>query len=1085
MTGANGIASCASGWPCSCGGSRTKAANRTPLPAWLRTLATVALVCGVGGLGAQANAANQPETKLPMGPPPKPVAARLSEQPVLTADPTGGIWHGGPLGGAKAAVETLYVYGGPGCLEGKFQTSLHAGLPDTQGWMGVDLTQQPAGHWHASTFNAANLVAPADPGNHGMWCGELLASCGPEDPPEGYANLYDDNLDWYGTVPDAGVATTVRVEAVLNHDAEVDYDWLELQVERASQWQRILVFTGDNRDGNGDFVPVVVDETFTVDVADYVGPSADQVHLRWRGFSDGAFSDEDCGWPSAGLAVLDNVRVSFDGVEQTWDGFEPGDPVHWLLAPGAHVGDFSKVWPLLADLDPCHENATPQWAFIDDGLVVPGTGGTLGITWTYGPGGYVVNLSGGLLGGGNQLRNEIWSPPIAWPAGSCDGARYEFDLYRHLPQLQGLLVTWHVRASTDGGTSWGPWRDRNYYYYGNTAEYVRMRQEVTDLLPAGRTHVQLAFGAHEIGWSWEAPDPTPAPYFDNVAFTVWDLGGPAMAAADVDLLQDGFPASGALDLGNPGGNSVRLDMARNISPKLHLRNDPGDSLVASATAARAGSVLLGPPQLHYLLRRNPLFDPYRTSGWPDAGTVLADSARARPGGPAVAGRWAWDLPDTGFLFPGDELHYYLLAHDQRGAEVGVTALPADLTGFASFPGDGDYDPLRWPGVFTVKALPSVQDLDSGAQPTMLFWNDASGRGGDEEWFGALRWLGIQPGVDCDVYETNGPTSGVGNGLGGRATAAQLAGYRTLLYTCGDLGSYNLGNGDFNADPSQDIGLLSAWLSSGGKRWLGTGDDLEDDLRLSGTAAVAFRDTWLAVAHGSGNLRSLIGNQTAPLVVPFAGNAVGLTQSFVAYGGCEGINDFDAVTATGTAVSIAEFTSPAGAGGAYPYAAAVLNSVVPGAGLPASQVVYLPYDFSFIHDRQGAAKADAGKDLADTPARVRVLQEVLTFFGEGVGTTPTAVPPSTGGLTVRAFPNPFNPRVTIALDLPVPGEVAVRLYDVRGACVRTLLAGPRPAGRHELTWDGTDTAGRPSASGVYFVSARSAGVERLSKVMLVR
>lgn len=64
------------------------------------------------------------------------------------------------------------------------------------------------------------------------------------------------------------------------------------------------------------------------------------------------------------------------------------------------------------------------------------------------------------------------------------------------------------------------------------------------------------------------------------------------------------------------------------------------------------------------------------------------------------------------------------------------------------------------------------------------------------------------------------------------------------------------------------------------------------------------------------------------------------------------------------------------------------------------------------------------------------------------------------------PNPFNPGTTIGLDLPRPVTVRLRVYDLRGALVATLLDGPMPAGRHAVVWRGQDDRGRAMASGVY-------------------
>ncbi len=68
---------------------------------------------------------------------------------------------------------------------------------------------------------------------------------------------------------------------------------------------------------------------------------------------------------------------------------------------------------------------------------------------------------------------------------------------------------------------------------------------------------------------------------------------------------------------------------------------------------------------------------------------------------------------------------------------------------------------------------------------------------------------------------------------------------------------------------------------------------------------------------------------------------------------------------------------------------------------------------------------------------------------------------------RNFPNPFNPKTTLRFALPTSGEVDLGVYDVRGRRVATLVSGHMDAGYHELDWLGTDAAGRPVSSGIYF------------------
>ncbi|MBK7702255.1 MAG: hypothetical protein IPI34_04845 [bacterium] len=62
------------------------------------------------------------------------------------------------------------------------------------------------------------------------------------------------------------------------------------------------------------------------------------------------------------------------------------------------------------------------------------------------------------------------------------------------------------------------------------------------------------------------------------------------------------------------------------------------------------------------------------------------------------------------------------------------------------------------------------------------------------------------------------------------------------------------------------------------------------------------------------------------------------------------------------------------------------------------------------------------------------------------------------------PYPFNPSTVIRFSLPQAGPVSLRIYDVRGRQVRSLVEGNREAGAHSVVWDGRDDRGG-NASGV--------------------
>ncbi|MEK7729202.1 MAG: family 10 glycosylhydrolase [candidate division KSB1 bacterium] len=61
-----------------------------------------------------------------------------------------------------------------------------------------------------------------------------------------------------------------------------------------------------------------------------------------------------------------------------------------------------------------------------------------------------------------------------------------------------------------------------------------------------------------------------------------------------------------------------------------------------------------------------------------------------------------------------------------------------------------------------------------------------------------------------------------------------------------------------------------------------------------------------------------------------------------------------------------------------------------------------------------------------------------------------------------YPNPFNPVTTIAFDLPTPGFVRLKVFDVLGREIVTIIEHDMPAGRHQAPFDG-----RLVGSGVYY------------------
>ncbi len=99
-------------------------------------------------------------------------------------------------------------------------------------------------------------------------------------------------------------------------------------------------------------------------------------------------------------------------------------------------------------------------------------------------------------------------------------------------------------------------------------------------------------------------------------------------------------------------------------------------------------------------------------------------------------------------------------------------------------------------------------------------------------------------------------------------------------------------------------------------------------------------------------------------------------------------------------------------------------------------------------------------------------------------------PQISNPTLRCFPNPFNPRITIEVDLTksstVSTETIIEIFDLRGRKIRQLFQGNLTAGkRHGLTWNGQDDDGRSLSSGVYLVKVQRGELGAVQKVSLVR
>jgi hypothetical protein len=84
-----------------------------------------------------------------------------------------------------------------------------------------------------------------------------------------------------------------------------------------------------------------------------------------------------------------------------------------------------------------------------------------------------------------------------------------------------------------------------------------------------------------------------------------------------------------------------------------------------------------------------------------------------------------------------------------------------------------------------------------------------------------------------------------------------------------------------------------------------------------------------------------------------------------------------------------------------------------------------------------------------------------------------------------YPNPFRTQTRVDYALPKQSAVDIKIYDVTGKLVTTLVSGEFSPGYYNVLWHGTDAIGRSVSAGVYFVQMNTKGFETQHKVIFIR
>jgi len=122
------------------------------------------------------------------------------------------------------------------------------------------------------------------------------------------------------------------------------------------------------------------------------------------------------------------------------------------------------------------------------------------------------------------------------------------------------------------------------------------------------------------------------------------------------------------------------------------------------------------------------------------------------------------------------------------------------------------------------------------------------------------------------------------------------------------------------------------------------------------------------------------------------------------------------------------------------------------------------------------------------AAIEVVQTAAPSVTQN-GSTPAALAKTASLPTEFAlaqnYPNPFNPSTRISYQLPRDARVTLKIYNVKGEEVRTLVDGYHAAGRYDVEWNAQNNLGGRVASGIYLYRLQGDGFSEVRRMTLVQ
>jgi hypothetical protein len=956
-----------------------------------------------------------------------------------------------------------------------------------QAWSRLDLTAQRDTFFRVDDFAGLGggdfgRLHPLE-GARSMWCGSRQ---NPADPylcswmkAPGYGNRWDQSL----TTESLSLVGSVTISYKIRWDCEQDYDFVKVEYDAGGgDWRSLASHTGHGYSVASEVLYLTQPAT----------------KLRFHFASDDAYSDEDGLLNTDGACIVDSVRVSDLGGFSNYENFEgaaAGDRSAgiWHGKAGTAFGMYSglKAGMSIGDRDPCNMNFSTQIVFFI-GSPHPST--------SY-PGLYDTPFCTGYGGHAAPCQNELVYSPIidltkystahngvqdaSIPPGDLPllgGCQLRYTEYDDNPLGNLVLSQWKIRNIGETGCP-GQWVDFNFIYWYGSPGYNFFSENIGSLIT--ESEIQVAVGLFDMCDVWylvngDCAKHTPAPWFDNVRLYRWKADGPQWSYRELDLFQDNFPENEFyLE------SYVRADAANDVNTNDNPVIRPGDSIVVDCSSTLGGGIAadpaggpavyvhvkcayIGPAPTKSNLHGASLQGTYGRYKSDNGVWTIIQGDTARAAGHVTANKYMFDLNDSLFT-RGYEIDYYFTALSNIGAE---SALPRWARSYGPY--------------FEFTCLPTENSH-------VLFVDDFSGRGSfvgtTENYWIPTFWAALSaPDNHVDKYDVNGPTSGVSNGPGSRAKNRQLTDqYYAIVWDSGDLSSITISDGTTGSDKSNDCQMLIDWMDLS-EHYCGLwvcGDGIASDLATdASTSAMTLMSTKCGVTLVNNSYFELTGGRTGggvinPLIegdsdanIFVHGTAPPVPDKFYAFGGCPLINLFDVLGKTASGKWALDYPAFGGSN----YYAGIATSWENSAGYSV-RTMWFGFSFQFIRDDRVITPIDRFEIAAD------VFSWMQFYHNPCCCCTGTEAP--SAYRLAQNFPNPFNPSTTIRYDMKEKGLVRIKIYNVAGELVRTLVDEMKNAGAYSIAWDGRNNAGSGVASGIYFYKMETRAFSQTKKMVVLR